>query len=116
MAQNCCAPTSVRRQPEIFCRSLTILISRSGSPGALLRRGPLVMPSSDWVDHQDVLPVVMTGLVSQHTRRTSVGQGNNSLSRGDTNRNSRLVALRAVLPADHAVLGIDLAQSRQAAA
>jgi hypothetical protein len=28
-------------QPEIFCRSFTIRISRSGSPGALLRRGPL---------------------------------------------------------------------------
>jgi transposase len=45
-----------------------------------------------------------------------VGQGNNGLSRGDANRNARLVALRAVLPTDHAILGIDLAQSRQAAA
>ena len=45
-----------------------------------------------------------------------MGQGSNGLSRGDANRNARLVALRAVLPADHAVLGIDLAQSRQAAA
>ena len=42
-------------------------------------------------------------------------QGNNGLSRGDRNRNARLAALRAVLPRDHAVLGIDLAQSRQAA-
>lgn len=45
-----------------------------------------------------------------------MGQGNNGLSRGDANRNGRLVALRAVLPRDHAILGIDLAQSRQAAA
>ena len=44
-----------------------------------------------------------------------MGQGNNGLSRGDRNRNARLAALRAVLPRDHAVLGIDLAQSRQAA-
>jgi len=44
-----------------------------------------------------------------------VGQGSNGLSRGDVNRNARLAALRAVLPAGHAVLGIDLAQSRQAA-
>jgi transposase len=42
-------------------------------------------------------------------------QGNNGLSRGDRNRNARLAALRAVLPRDHAILGIDLAQSRQAA-
>jgi transposase len=45
-----------------------------------------------------------------------VGQGNKGLSRGDANRNARLAALRAVLPPDHAILGIDLAQSRQAAA
>ena len=43
-----------------------------------------------------------------------MGQGNNGLSRGDANRNARLAALRAVLPTDHAILGIDLAQSRQA--
>jgi len=43
-----------------------------------------------------------------------VGQG--ALSRGDVSRNARLAALRAVLPRDHAILGIDLAQSRQAAA
>ena len=36
-------------------------------------------------------------------------QGNNGLSRGDRNRNARLAALRAVLPRDHAILGIDLA-------
>jgi hypothetical protein len=40
-------------------------------------------------------------------------QGNNGLSRGDRNRNARLAALRVVLPFDHAILGIDLAQSRQ---
>jgi transposase len=44
-----------------------------------------------------------------------MSQGNNGLSRGDRNRNARLAALRVVLPRDHAVLGIDLAQSRQAA-
>jgi transposase len=44
-----------------------------------------------------------------------MSQGNNGLSRGDRNRNARLAALRAVLPRDHAILGIDLAQSRQAA-
>jgi transposase len=44
-----------------------------------------------------------------------VDQGNNGLSRGDRNRNARLAALRAAVPRDHAILGIDLAQSRQAA-
>ncbi len=44
-----------------------------------------------------------------------MGQGNNGLSRGDRNRNARLAALRAAVPRDHAILGIDLAQSRQAA-
>jgi transposase len=44
-----------------------------------------------------------------------VGQSSNGLSRGDRNRNARLAALRAVLPPDHAILGIDLAKSRQAA-
>jgi transposase len=44
-----------------------------------------------------------------------VGQASSVLSRGDLNRNARLEALRAVLPRDHAILGIDLAQSRQAA-
>ncbi len=44
-----------------------------------------------------------------------MSQGNNGLSRGDRNRNARLAALRAAVPRDHAVLGIDLAQSRQAA-
>ncbi len=42
-------------------------------------------------------------------------QGNNGLSRGDRNRNARPTVLRVVLPRDHAILGIDLAQSRQAA-
>jgi transposase len=44
-----------------------------------------------------------------------VSQGNNGLSRGDRNRNARLAALRAVLPLDHAILGVDLAKTRQAA-
>jgi len=45
-----------------------------------------------------------------------VGKRSNGMTRGDANRNARLAALRAVLPCDHAILGIDLAQSRQAAA
>jgi transposase len=37
------------------------------------------------------------------------------LSRGDRNRNSRLARLRQLVPPDHAIAGIDLADSKQAA-
>ena len=37
------------------------------------------------------------------------------LSRGDRNRNARLARLRRLLPADHAIVGIDLADDRQGA-
>jgi transposase len=37
------------------------------------------------------------------------------LSRGDRNRNARLARLRELLPADHAIVGIDLADDKQAA-
>ena len=37
------------------------------------------------------------------------------LSRGDRNRNARLARLRELLPPDHAIVGIDLADSKQAA-
>jgi transposase len=36
------------------------------------------------------------------------------LSRGDRNRNVRLARLRQLLPRDHAIVGIDLADSKQA--
>jgi transposase len=37
------------------------------------------------------------------------------LSRGDRNRNARLARLRELLPFDHAIVGIDLADDMQAA-
>ncbi len=37
------------------------------------------------------------------------------LSRGDRNRNSRLARLRSLLPPENAIVGIDLADSKQAA-
>ncbi|HSR85208.1 MAG TPA: IS110 family transposase [Streptosporangiaceae bacterium] len=37
------------------------------------------------------------------------------LSRGDRNRNSRLARMRQLLPADNAIVGVDLADSKQAA-
>lgn len=38
-----------------------------------------------------------------------------SLSRGDRNRNDKLVRLRELLPATHAIVGVDLANDKQAA-
>ena len=37
------------------------------------------------------------------------------LSRGDRNRNARLARLRVLVPLDHAIMGIDLADKKQAA-
>ena len=37
------------------------------------------------------------------------------LSRGDRNRNARLARLRRLLPPDHAIVGVDLADTKQAA-
>ena len=37
------------------------------------------------------------------------------LSRGDRNRNARLARLRQLLPAGNAIVGIDLADDKQAA-
>ncbi len=37
------------------------------------------------------------------------------LSRGDRNRNARLARLRQLLPTENAIVGIDLADDRQAA-
>ena len=53
-------------------------------------------------------------MVSHASRRTSVTDGT-ALSRGDRNRNDRLARLRALLPAENAIVGIDLADDKQAA-
>src|SRR5258708_20230662 len=45
-------------------------------------------------------------------RRTSVSNGN-GVSRGDRNRNARLARLRELVPVTNAIVGIDLAGSKQ---
>jgi transposase len=45
-------------------------------------------------------------------RRTSVSDGS-GVSRGDRNRNARLARLRAAVPVKNAIVGIDLADSKQ---
>src|SRR5579859_5741619 len=59
-----------------------------------------------------------TGLVSQTQRGgRSVGKGSgNGTTRGDRKRNARRERLRGLLPRDGAVIGIDLAEDKQAIA
>ena len=54
-----------------------------------------------------------TGLVSQNSQEDVVVQGS-GLSRGDKRRNERLARLRGLVPTDNAIVGIDLADEKQA--
>jgi transposase len=67
------------------------------------------------VDHEknDVLLMSLTGLESQDIEEDVVVQGS-GLSRGDKRRNARLARLRELVPAGNAILGIDLADQKQA--
>lgn len=69
------------------------------------------MPMS--VDHGDVLLMSCAGLQSQDIEEDVVVHGS-GLSRGDKRRNERLMLLRELVPAQNAVLGIDLADEKQA--
>jgi transposase len=73
------------------------------------------MPMKARVDvgDKDVLLMSLTGLVSQNSQEDVVVQGS-GLSRGDKRRNAKLARLRELVPADNAILGIDLADEKQA--
>ena len=62
---------------------------------------------------KDVLLMSLTGLVSQNNQEDVVIQSN-GLSRGDKRRNERLARLRSLVPAGNAIVGIDLADEKQA--
>ena len=62
---------------------------------------------------EDVLLLSLTGLVSQNSEEDVVVQGS-ALSRGDKRRNAKLAKLRRLVPVDHAIVGIDLADKTQA--
>jgi transposase len=62
---------------------------------------------------EDVLLLSLTGLVSQDSEEDVVVQVS-GLSRGDKRRNAKLAELRRLVPVDHAILGIDLADRKQA--
>src|SRR6202023_870369 len=60
-----------------------------------------------------------TGLVSQTQRggrSVGKGSGGSGMTRGDRRRNARRERLRAMLPRDGGVIGIDLAEDKQAIA
>jgi transposase len=61
----------------------------------------------------DVPLLSLTGLVSQNSEEDVVVQGS-GLSRGDKRRNARLARLRGLVRADRAIVGIDLADKKQA--
>jgi transposase len=69
------------------------------------------MPMS--VDEKDALLVSLTGLKSQYIQEDVLTQGR-GLSRGDKRRNAKLALLRKLVPADNAIVGIDLADEKQA--
>jgi transposase len=65
------------------------------------------------VEEKGVLLVSLTGLMSQNSQEDVVVQGS-GLSRGDKRRNARLARLRELVPTSNAILGIDLADEKQA--
>ena len=66
----------------------------------------VVMGTSSWCD--------CAGLVSQaQTGGRSVSKGS-GITRGDRRRNARKARLRALVPRENAVLGLDLGEKRQA--
>ena len=65
------------------------------------------------VDNEDALLVSLTGLESQYIQE-DVGFEDSGLSRGDKRRNAKVARLRELVPADNAVLAIDLADEKQA--
>jgi transposase len=64
-------------------------------------------------DVKDVLLMSLMGLVSQNSQEDVVVQGS-GLSRGDERRNAKLALLRELVPAGNAIVGIDLADEKQA--
>ena len=62
---------------------------------------------------EDVLLMSLTGSSPNDSEEDVVVQGS-GLSRGDKRRNARLAELRRLVPVDHAIVGIDLADKKQA--
>ena len=91
------------------------LSARADAKLPVSRRSKRAMPMKMRVDagDKDVLLMSLTGLVSQNSQEDVVVQGS-GLSRGDKRRNAKLARLRELVPTDNAILGIDLADEKQA--
>jgi transposase len=66
-------------------------------------------------DLEDVLLVSLTGSSPKNTKEDVMAK-DSGLSRGDKRRNAKLAALRELVPVDHAIISIDLADKKQAVA
>ena len=64
-------------------------------------------------EYEDVPLLSLKGLVSQNSEEDVVVQ-RNGLSRGDKRRNAKLARMRELVPVENAILGIDLADVKQA--
>jgi hypothetical protein len=64
-------------------------------------------------EFEDVPLLSLKGLVSQNSEEDVVVQ-RNGLSRGDKRRNAKLARMRELVPVENAILGIDLADVKQA--
>lgn len=64
-------------------------------------------------ENNDVPLLSLKGLVSHNSEEDVVIQGS-ALGRGDKRRNNRISQLRGLVPLDHAIVGIDLADEKQA--
>ena len=62
---------------------------------------------------EDVLLLSLTGSSPNDSEEDVVSKGS-GLSRGDKRRNAKLAELRRLVPADHAIVSIDLADKKQA--
>jgi transposase len=62
---------------------------------------------------EDVLLMSLTGSSPNDIEEDVVAKGS-GLSRGDKRRNAKLAELRRLVPADHAIVGVDLADQKQA--
>ena len=62
---------------------------------------------------EGVLLLSLTGLVSQDSEEDVVTKVS-GLSRGDMRRNAKLAEMRRLVPIDHAIVGIDLADKKKA--
>jgi transposase len=63
--------------------------------------------------NEDVLLVSLTGSSPNDIEEDVMAKGS-GLSRGDKRRNAKLAELRRLVPVDHAIVGIDLADKKQA--